>query len=447
MDINKLYKTFPVLEQFASAQEIAWLNPALTDWATAKKNITMTQRDVDDAEQRLQRFAPYFLHCFPESAAGGLIESPLQEITNMKAWLNSVQNSNLKGRLMLKMDSHLAVAGSVKARGGIYEIIKYAEQLALKHKKITPIDDYVRFADDDMKSFFSNYTIHVGSTGNLGLSIGVISATLGFNVYVHMSADAKQWKKDLLKSKGARVLEYSGDYEKAVENGRILAANDPKSYFVDDENSVNLFLGYAVAGKRLYQQLQEQSILVDSEHPLFVYIPCGVGGAPGGITFGLKLLFKDNVHVFYAEPTQACCMAVGLVTGLHNRISVQDIGLSGKTEADGLAVSRPSKLVGKNVMQSVTGEFTIDDRNLYPYMKGLLDTENIFIEPSSCAAFAGPARLYSDSSTNAFMQNYFTSAQQRNATHIVWATGGSLVPEEMRALYYNTACKIVKEQT
>lgn len=64
MDIIKLYKKFPVLEQFASAQEIAWLNPALTDWATAKKNITMTQGDVDDAEQRLQRFAPYFFALF-----------------------------------------------------------------------------------------------------------------------------------------------------------------------------------------------------------------------------------------------------------------------------------------------------------------------------------------------------------------------------------------------
>lgn len=52
-------------------------------------------------------------------------------------------------------------------------------------------------------------------------------------------------------------------------------------------------------------------------------------------------------------------MLLGLASGLHHDISVQDIGLSGKTNADGLAVGRPSGFVGKIAEKVISGEFTV----------------------------------------------------------------------------------------
>lgn len=439
MKTEELEQAYPIIGEMALGHEVTWTNPMLAPVAEAMRGISVSEKDIEDAGARLERFAPFIQAAFPETKeTKGLIESPLKEISSMKERMNR-EGCGIQGRLMLKMDSHLAVAGSVKARGGIYEILKHAEDLALSAGMLKEGEDYGKFAGEEMRKFLSGYSIHVGSTGNLGLSIGIISAALGFQVNVHMSADAKQWKKDLLRSKGVQVIEYAGDYGKAVKEGRALAEKDPKSYFVDDENSKDLFLGYAVAAGRLKRQLQDQGIQVDREHPLVVYIPCGVGGAPGGITFGLKQEFGDHVYVFFEEPVQACCMALGMITGLHDGICVQDIGLTGKTEADGLAVGRPSKFVGKTISRMLAGEFTVCDEKLYHYMKELMDTEGIFIEPSSCAAFEGPARLFRDRESREFLEQSGLAEHLQDSTHIVWATGGSLVPEEMRTEYRKKA--------
>lgn len=432
-------KNQPLLKKIASEQEVFWLNDELEDAKTALSKINITMSDIEDAEARLARFAPFIKKCFPETQPqNGLIESPLTEIEKMKKQLEQEYNISISGRLFLKQDSHLAISGSVKARGGIYEVLKHAEDLALEHGKITLNDDYSILASDEMKSFFNQFKIQVGSTGNLGMSIGIMSAALGFHVIVHMSADAKQWKKDLLRQRGAVVVEYADDYSKAVEVGRKQSDADPSSYFVDDENSVTLFLGYAVAAKRLKSQFEQQNIVIDQNNPLFVYIPCGVGGAPGGVTFGLKQLFGDNVHVFFVETTPAPCMLLGMASGMQNKVCVQDFGLSGKTHADGLAVGRPSGFVG-NVMKNIlSGEMTLQDRRIYDLMRDIVNTENIFLEPSACASFMGVVDLFQCDEGKQYIAKHHLEDKMQNAVHITWATGGSLVPEEIRKQYMNT---------
>ena len=432
--LESWYASYPLIRDLVALQETTWFNPGVAPVAQAIGDVGLTEADVADASARLTRFASYLRQAFPETASsGGIIESDIVPVSHLQQLLGERYNQVLTGSLWLKRDSHLPISGSIKARGGIYEVLKHAEDLALAENFLTLEDDYAVLHSDKARAFFGQYKIAVGSTGNLGMSIGIMGAALGFQVTVHMSADARQWKKDKLRAHGVTVIEYASDYSVAVAQGREQAEADPACHFVDDENSVNLFLGYAVAAERLQQQLAAARITVDAQHPLFVYLPCGVGGAPGGVAFGLKLAFGDAVHCIFAEPTHSPCMMLGVYTGLHDEVSVQDFGIDNVTAADGLAVGRASGFVGKAMQRLLDGFYTVSDEEMYSLLALMERSEGLRLEPSALAGVPGIARVQAD------QQGYLARAgldahAMANATHLIWATGGNMVPgDEMDA--------------
>ena len=439
-EIDDWKRKFPLLEDIISLKPVFWQNP------NHKKieqlpTLPVSIREMEEAELLWQRFVPFLAKEFQDAEkTKGVIESPLREIPEMKDLLNKQYDAEIQGDLYLKCDNELPIAGSIKARGGVYEVLQHAEQLAIKAGLMTEKDDYKKFSSKEFKNFFSNYSIGVGSTGNLGLSIGIMASKLGFRTAVYMSADAKKWKKELLREKGAIVHEFSGDFSEAIAAGREQTTQDTNAYFVDDEKSKHLFLGYSVAAFRLKEQLQQAGITVDLEHPLAVYLPCGVGGAPGGITFGLKQVFGDAVHCFFVEPTHSPAVLIGLLTGEKEKVSVQDFGIDNQTEGDGLAVGRPSSFASFISEHLVSGNFTIEDDDLFKLLAMLADSEDIFVEPSATAGLVGPGVV--------LKTGYFKNENldESKATHIVWATGGALVPKSDQQAFYSKGKRLMQQQ-
>ncbi|MDA3788060.1 MAG: D-serine ammonia-lyase, partial [Desulfobacula sp.] len=120
----------------------------------------------------------------------------------------------------------------------------------------------------------------------------------------------------------------------------------------------------------------------------------------------------------------------GLMTRQHDKICVQDFGIDNVTEADGLAVGRPSAFVGKTLKNLISGIYTVEDELLYILLKHLYDTENVFMEPSAIAGIPGPARLLKSSEGKKYLQENGLNHKMKNAVHIVWGTGGSMVPPD-----------------
>lgn len=433
---------FPLLKDVMDLKEVVYVNEAVKNEPHTITEV-LCMKDIQDASDRLERFAPYLQKAFPETAVtNGIIESKLVKIDAMKAYLAELAGADMLGDLYLKQDSHLPISGSVKARGGIYEVLKLAEDIAVKEGLLSYEDNYEKIDSDEFRNLFSQYSVAVGSTGNLGLSIGIMSAKLGFDVTVHMSADAKQWKKDMLREKGAKVVEYKDDYSKAVAEGRKQCEGNPKAHFVDDENSQTLFLGYAVAALRLQKQLAEKNITVDKDHPLFVYLPCGVGGAPGGVTFGLRTIFGENAHCFMVEPTHSPAMMLGLLTKLHEKVSAQDFGIDNKTAADGLAVGRPSGFVGKTLENDIAGVMTVEDDLLYQLLYQLATRENIYLEPSALAGLKGYMDVYTNDVIAEYLKANGIYDVMNQSTHISWATGGGMVPQDIMDDFFATGKKL-----
>lgn len=399
-----------LFDSIRKAEPVFWQNPDLA----ADPVFSFTAADAAEAEARLLRFAPWIAERFPETtAAGGIIESALTAIPQMAGPLMERFGLSRTVPLWLKRDDSLPISGSVKARGGIYAVLKHTEDLLFAAGLLSSDADYRIISKEPIRGFLQGKKLAVGSTGNLGLSIGIMGAALGYQTSVYISREARAWKKQLLREKGVQVVESEEDYESAVAAGRMASEADSDSYFIDDERSADLFLGYAVAAGRLKKQLDAAGISVDAEHPLCVYLPCGVGGGPGGITFGLKLIFGRAVRCFFAEPTQAPCMLLAMATGKGSAVSASDYGLSGITAADGLAVTRASELVWQEMRASLDGCFTVPDEDLFDYLRMLDASCGIRVEPSACAGFAGIR----------------WTAAIPNAVHLVWATGGGMVPK------------------
>ncbi|SDN53439.1 D-serine ammonia-lyase [Methylobacterium phyllostachyos] len=398
------------------AEPIVWRNPHRRDAASVLAASAFSAADMRRAEARWRRFDPLLAQLF-EGTQDGRIDSPLLPVPSDLA--GSILG-DAPGSVWVKADHDLPVTGCIKARGGVYEVLAYAEMLAGAAGFLRPGLSYAAFASGPFRDLFARHVVAVGSTGNLGFSVGVMARALGFQVEVHMSHDAKAWKKQRLRALGAHVVEHPGDYGLAVAAARAAFSNRTDAHFVDDENSVDLFLGYAAAALDLQRQLATAGIAVDAAHPLYVYLPCGVGGAPGGVAFGLTLLFGDAVRPVFVEPVASPCMLVQLASGLDRPVSVYEAGLDNRTAADGLAVASASMLVARTVGELVDAVVTVTDAELFRWLKALWNGAGMRLEPSAASGFAA---------LGSFLAGVPPS-EMAQASHVVWTTGGAHLPDQ-----------------
>ena len=209
-------------------------------------------------------------------------------------YLNSIKEKyQLQANLIAKLES-LNPGGSLKDRVAL-RILKSA----LEHKLIN-----------------QNSTIIEPTSGNTGIALALVCASLGLKLVIVMPDSMSLERKSLLKAYGAKLVLTQGALGMvgAIDKAKELLANTENAFMPSQfDNLQNVNSHYLTTAKELYQ---------DTDGKIDVFL-AGVG--TGGTISGVGKFLKErnqNIEVIAIEPTGAPILTRGL-TGPHK---IQGIG-------------------------------------------------------------------------------------------------------------------------
>ncbi|MDY4993924.1 MAG: cysteine synthase A [Succinivibrio sp.] len=209
-------------------------------------------------------------------------------------YLNSIKEKyQLQANLIAKLES-LNPGGSLKDRVAL-RILKSA----LEHKLIN-----------------QNSTIIEPTSGNTGIALALVCASLGLKLVIVMPDSMSLERRSLLKAYGAKLVLTQGALGMvgAIDKAKELLANTENAFMPSQfDNLQNLNSHYLTTAKELYQ---------DTDGKIDVFL-AGVG--TGGTISGVGKFLKErnqNIEVIAIEPTGAPILTRGL-TGPHK---IQGIG-------------------------------------------------------------------------------------------------------------------------
>ena len=209
-------------------------------------------------------------------------------------YLNSIKEKyQLQANLIAKLES-LNPGGSLKDRVAL-RILKSA----LEHKLID-----------------KNTTIIEPTSGNTGIALALVCASLGLKLVIVMPDSMSLERRSLLKAYGAKLVLTQGALGMvgAIDKAKELLANTENAFMPSQfDNLQNVNSHYLTTAKELYQ---------DTDGKIDVFL-AGVG--TGGTISGVGKFLKErnqNIEVIAIEPTGAPVLTSGL-TGPHK---IQGIG-------------------------------------------------------------------------------------------------------------------------
>jgi cysteine synthase len=159
-------------------------------------------------------------------------------------------------------------------------------------------------------------TIIEATSGNMGISLAMFSANLGFKCIIVMPSNMSIERKIMLKSFGAKLIEVDGgDFDGAINLRDKLAEENGYFNFNQFHTPLNIESHWFTTGMEICKDF-------DSEKPIDAFVAgTGTGGTIMGAGNFIKSLYPE-CKIVALEPTESPVMSGGK-PGLHG---IQGIG-------------------------------------------------------------------------------------------------------------------------
>ncbi|ATO28395.1 hypothetical protein RA13_10450 [Bacillus atrophaeus] len=94
----------------------------------------------------------------------------------------------------------------------------------------------------------------------------------------------------------------------------------------------------------------------------------------------------------------------------------------------------------------LSGCYTAEDNMLYELLYMLADFENKYLEPSALAGMFGPVQLFTTEEGKRYLQDNQLQSKMKNAVHIIWGTGRSMVPRGEMETYHRIGSALINSK-
>ena len=294
---------------------------------------------------------------------------------------NDYINKKLNSKVFFKLEN-LQNTGSFKLRGATYKISKISEE--------------------NKKNGVVAY-----SSGNHAQAVAYASLKQKINCKIIMPKNAPTIKIENTKKYKAEVILYDPETQSRESIGEKISIEENRT-LIRPYDDIDIIAGQGTAGKEIYEQLMQSSIIPD------IYLCCcGGGGLIAGTSTYLKDKFK-NIKSFSVEPFGFDDTKKSLNSGkiLSNEKGHQSI-------CDAIITPQPGNLTFPINLKNLEDGIVVNDDEVKNSIKILAEHLKIIVEPGG--AVAATAALTEKIDLN-------------NKTVVVMISGGNIDLEMFRRL-------------